>query len=669
MDKYDFSIKVEQLKKLAKTGDYGNAMKIADTIDWRRVQDSKLLQVVSEVYENNLEYGEAKEILLLAYERSGLGRRFLYKLVELAIKEGSLEEAEAYYKEFEDIAGNDSRIFLLRYHILSAKRAPVAQRIQALEHFNARELDEKYMYELAELYYDAGMQEECVRACDNIILMFGIGQYVDKALQLKTGKLGFALNDYQRSLLEHREQQEDKLRAVEEEFAGPTGSMEEIEAHLYAREEIIDGFTLEPPNEEEIEDMRELDEEIARHMQALENEAFTEQKENEVPEITEDYPEEEFAAISKDLRILAGEEEWEEEEPVQLPEDEAEELLEGDGEEVEEASEDPAEEEVLPELPKAAEERITISICEDEEEEQEASAEEELEIEEELLSEEESVPVLQPEPEAEVQERATERAEEALEEKAEAKDRLLYLVENDYKLYAEKAMACLKDLHAVSGEKRQIIKIKASKLNEKNLEEIVEKIVGKDLIVEEAGDLNRDKLAYLEKISKEKDVYLVLVDNQLQMGALRNPESAEAAQLLEKEPRRHSETQEIRLPEAGKETEKPLVSAKEPPRDAHYQYEIEELGIDDFARYAEEYATGIDCVIDGKNMLALYERIEIMQEERIPLTRKNAEALITEVADRAEKPPLLKSIKSALTLDKKYDKDDKLILKKEHFNL
>ncbi len=111
MDKYDFSIKVEQLKKLAKTGDYGNAMKIADTIDWRRVQDSKLLQVVSEVYENNLEYGEAKEILLLAYERSGLGRRFLYKLVELAIKEGSLEEAEAYYKEFEDIAGNDSRIF------------------------------------------------------------------------------------------------------------------------------------------------------------------------------------------------------------------------------------------------------------------------------------------------------------------------------------------------------------------------------------------------------------------------------------------------------------------------------------------------------------------------------------------------------------------------------
>ena len=271
MDRYDFNIKVEKLRELAREKDYENAMKIADAIDWRRVQDSKLLQVVSEVYENNGEYGEAKEILLLAYEKSGLGRRFLYKLVELAIKDGNLKEAEAYYKEFGEIAHGDSRKYLLRYQIFTAKGEDIKQRIAALEAFNARELDEKYMYELAKLYYEAGMDEECAKSCDNIMLMFGFGRYVEASIKLKTEKLGIPLSPYQQGLVNNKEQCEDRLRVVEEEFSNQNMDVETIEKEIESRENIIDGIEYEAPNEEEVRQMQELDEEIAKHIESLEN--------------------------------------------------------------------------------------------------------------------------------------------------------------------------------------------------------------------------------------------------------------------------------------------------------------------------------------------------------------------------------------------------------------
>ena len=121
MDKYEFNIKVEQIKKLVNKGDFETAMKIADTIDWRRVRNANLLAMISQVYEKNGEYSEAKEVLLLAFERAPIGKRLLYKLTELALKEGSVKEAEDYYREFCDMAPDDSRQHLLRYMILKEK--------------------------------------------------------------------------------------------------------------------------------------------------------------------------------------------------------------------------------------------------------------------------------------------------------------------------------------------------------------------------------------------------------------------------------------------------------------------------------------------------------------------------------------------------------------------
>ena len=186
MDKYEFNLKVEQLNKLVKSGDYKAAMRITDTIDWRRVHKADLLATVSEVYEKNNEYKEAREILLLSYDRAPVGKRVLYKLAMLAIKEGDISEAQEYYKEYTEISPQDSRKYLMEYHIANAKGEGIDKKIRILEKYNDIEkMDEEWKFELAQLYAKAGRIEDCIKTCDEIMLLFGVGEYVDKAAELK----------------------------------------------------------------------------------------------------------------------------------------------------------------------------------------------------------------------------------------------------------------------------------------------------------------------------------------------------------------------------------------------------------------------------------------------------------------------------------------------------
>ena len=184
MDKYEFSIKAEQIKKMVNQGDYKTAMQIADSIDWNRVRNANLLSSIAEIYEKNGEYEEAKDILLLAFERAPVGKRFLYKLSELSLRSGSIEDATEFYKEFLDVSPDDPRKYLLQYSILKAKGAKASQLIGPPEMFTSTELDEKWLYELAVLYGEAGREDDCVRTCDKMSLRFGMGQYVDKAMDL-----------------------------------------------------------------------------------------------------------------------------------------------------------------------------------------------------------------------------------------------------------------------------------------------------------------------------------------------------------------------------------------------------------------------------------------------------------------------------------------------------
>ncbi len=185
MDKFEYNLKIDKLKRLVEKRDFNTAALLADTIDWRHVKNSRLLSVVSMVYEKNRRYKDAKDILMICYERTAGGRRLIYKLTELSAKEGNFEDAELFYKEYEEIAPGDPGLLILRYEILAEQGAPVGERIRVLEKYQEQEFDERWAYELARLYQKAGRQEDCVRLCDDIILWFSVGTYVEKAAALK----------------------------------------------------------------------------------------------------------------------------------------------------------------------------------------------------------------------------------------------------------------------------------------------------------------------------------------------------------------------------------------------------------------------------------------------------------------------------------------------------
>ena len=185
MDKYEYKLKLDQMKSAFAEGNYHMAEELADSINWKRVRNANSLIKAGEVYETAERYDDAKEMFLLAYGRSPIGRTIIYRLAELAIHVGNYDEAMEYYEEFVEMAPNDSLKFVLKYKIYKAKGESLAEQIQILEDLKEQEYIEEWAYELAYLYHQAGMSEKCVEACDELILWFGDGAYVEKALELK----------------------------------------------------------------------------------------------------------------------------------------------------------------------------------------------------------------------------------------------------------------------------------------------------------------------------------------------------------------------------------------------------------------------------------------------------------------------------------------------------
>lgn len=185
MDKYEYKLKLDQLKNLVNEGDYATAGQIVDSINWRKVRNSATLCMVGDVYEKLGRYDDSKEIYLMAYDHAPIGRNIIYKLTEVAIKSNSLAEAEEYYNEYAEIASNDTQKMVLRYKISTMKNEPIQNRISILEELKEREYTEEWAYELARLYQEAGRTQECIDVCDELDLWFGEGEYVEKALELK----------------------------------------------------------------------------------------------------------------------------------------------------------------------------------------------------------------------------------------------------------------------------------------------------------------------------------------------------------------------------------------------------------------------------------------------------------------------------------------------------
>ena len=582
MDKYEFNIKAEQMRKMADQGDYMTAMKIADTIDWRRVRNANLLSSVADIYEHNKEYSEAKDILLLAFERAPVGKRFLFKLTEISVEAGDIQDAQEFYREFCEMSPDDSRQYLLRYMILKSKGASAEQLLTSLEEYTSVDVDEKWLYELAKLYSEAGYEEECVKTCDKIMLLFGLGQYVDKAKALKQKYRG--INDYQINTDDHGlnlnfnqyDGIDEDIRSNTESFesddhesgsADSDDRMEDSESSDYFEDDAKKFESIKP------EDTDNQDKEaVENHIPSAD---INEHQEEDIPEIE----------LNNYHMIIEA---------------------------------------------KTKEDGFKIAVNE------------------------------------------------------------------------------IKYFHDKYGYDFKVAKTNSEKLNEKGFAAFRSKIEGKDLIIEEAGALTYkvvdeideyiaslkdsssvvlvDVIDHFDRMAEDRPLFIKRFDlvsdvddeedivedvelNDSEDDIPENEESFEedeAVGNIVERPRVNYDSNRIKTIDDIVNMEKRAGGlSKESEDEALPDDFYKEMEIDDFATYAQTYAKQIDCVLPGKTVLALYERIEIMQEDGIDLNKASAEELIEEAADKAEKVGIGKKLTGVF--HPKYDKEGRLILREDCF--
>lgn len=639
MDKYEFSIKAEQIKKLSGQGDYKTAMQIADTIDWNRVRNANLLSSIAEIYEKNGEYEEAKDILLLAFERAPVGKRFLYKLSELSLSSGAIDDAVEFYREFMDVSPEDPRKFLLQYMILKAKGARAEQLVGPLEQFTETELEEQWLYELAKLYGEAGREDDCVRTCDKMILLFGMGKYVDKAMDLK---------------LHYRPLKEEEVphTIVKEEYnEEPKTVVQETLVKADSEEGYLD------------DDMEEDASELPKMQQIAPEEENVEQpsfEEEQVPVA------EEKQDLQSDDRISLGE-------------------AEPEKANLEEAT------------TKASSEPAVESASIENEPTKGSFPNYHMIVEAKTIEEAFHIAV---------EEIKYFHKEHNLNFKV-AKVSADKLNEKGFAVFADKL------------QERDLIIEHAGKLKYSVLDEIEEYILHpKDassvVLIDEVDHFDRlaeDRPKFIEYFDivsdheEEEDDLLEEVD--LEKDSFPEEKSAEKAP-YDEEGEEDSEEEYLDEPEDAEEPEeyvphkpsiferpaRPYTEVLEEANKENEEEEEEEIlptvredrkaieedvrpaekatsksassmDIEEFADYAINYAKSIDCSITEKGITALYERIQLMEEDGIVLNEESARDLIEDTADQAEKPSIGKKIGSLFR--PKYDKDDKLILREEHF--
>ena len=639
MDKYEFSIKAEQIKKLSGQGDYKTAMQIADTIDWNRVRNANLLSSIAEIYEKNGEYEEAKDILLLAFERAPVGKRFLYKLSELSLSSGAIDDAVEFYREFMDVSPEDPRKFLLQYMILKAKGARAEQLVGPLEQFTETELEEQWLYELAKLYGEAGREDDCVRTCDKMILLFGMGKYVDKAMDLKL---------HYRPL---KEEEAPRTIVKEEYNEEPKTVVQETLVKADSEEGYLD------------DDMEEDASELPKMQQIAPEEENAEQPSFEEEQVS---VAEEKQDLQSDDRISLGE-------------------AEPEKANLEEAT------------TKASSEPAVESASIENEPTKGSFPNYHMIVEAKTIEEAFHIAV---------EEIKYFHKEHNLNFKV-AKVSADKLNEKGFAVFADKL------------QERDLIIEHAGKLKYSVLDEIEEYILHpKDassvVLIDEVDHFDRlaeDRPKFIEYFDivsdheEEEDDLLEEVD--LEKDSFPEEESAEKA-LHDEEGEEESEEEYLDEPEDAEEPEeyvphkpsiferpaRPYTEVLEEANKENEEEEEEEIlptvredrkaieedvrpaekatsksassmDIEEFADYAINYAKSIDCSITEKGITALYERIQLMEEDGIVLNEESARDLIEDTADQAEKPSIGKKIGSLFR--PKYDKDDKLILREEHF--
>ncbi|EGC74171.1 hypothetical protein HMPREF0490_02199 [Lachnospiraceae bacterium 6_1_37FAA] len=435
MDKYEYRVKTEQMLEYMEQKAYGKAMEIADTIDWRKVKNASMLCSVSEIYEQNEKYEKSRDVLFIAYDRTPGSRKIIYRLGILALKLGEPSEAMDCYEEFVSVAPKDPNQYILRYKILKAQNAPITQQIEVLEEFKKAEYIEKWAYELAKLYDEAGMITECLEECDDLILWFSEGKYVYQAMELKMKykpltplqqekydqKPGGPMTPSQKFVQKLRENQLDTSTATI-----PTGEVKEAIKEPQLQKQVTGQMKIE-------EILASWEEKQKEVMEVIEQKRQEAEADKEIVELKSE-PE---AATPEDVRRLMEELEGKKEDEA-LEEASASEPMEEEAEP--EVIEEPIEEQTFAEedfeecfddeIDEELEEFEELDIPEWDEQEMEAMTEEPVEVIEE--SEEEVIE----EPESIFEEMSEEDAAQVLSEEAE--------VDEETELYEEEEIS--KDL-------------------------------------------------------------------------------------------------------------------------------------------------------------------------------------------------------------------------------
>ena len=703
MDKYEFNIKAEQMRKMAEQGDYKTAMQIADTIDWRRVRNANLLSYVADIYEHNSEYEEAKDILLLAFERAPVGKRFLYKLAEISVKAGDLQDAQEFYHEFCEMSPDDSRQFLLRYLILKAKGASAEQLIAPLEEYTSLEVDEEWLYTLAKLYSEAGCEDACVRTCDKIMLLFGLGQYVDKAMELKLQYR--SLSKEQMDLVENRSKYEEKLRKVSEEYADTDGNLveaqspvvkAEVDAEL-AAETQSEGTTdtITTPLSEDVQPSSEESATIyqkSAEANAGDQPAYTTAADSMAAATTVS-----TAAVT---------------DPIVASSTSAQGAAQTSNHDMQCAAADAVEaiQSAVHKIPRKEEELHNYHMIIEAKTRADGLkiAIDEIKYFHDLYGFNFKVAKTDAT-------RLNERGFAAFVPKIAGKDlivenagALTYDVVDEISDYIDTltdsssvVLVDVMDHFDRMAEDRPLFIKKFDLVSdiEEEEDELVEDVdldapVQADAAVENeetaasmtvqkpspAASFSEDRtpvpLHGTENRSAEADAPDKYVDtsavpvaaaastvdsayaesqkNQVDSAADAVDYPAETADADGDDEEALTEEEADTAGNAAAQPEEPL------PGD-YYQ----EMSVEDFANYAQQYAREIDCVLVGKTVLALYERIEMMQEDGVELTKESAEELIEEAADKAEAPSLGKKLTGMF--HPKYDKENRLILREDNF--
>lgn len=296
MDKYEYKLKLDQMKSLTAEHNYEKAAEIADTINWNKIKNVNALVKVGEIYENTGRLEDSREVLLMAYDRSPIGRMIIFRLAKVAIKMKNFDEAKDYYQEFVEIAPHDNLKYVLKYEICKAQGADIETLIGILEELKEQEYTEEWAFELACLYHKAGMADKCVDACDELVLWFGDGPYVERALELKM--IYQPLN----------KQQEEKYRRFCQRREGvvEVRPEEELDSGEIVNETVqIPDVKLSPERFNTQNLQEELQKSMQQIMQATEKETVTDSMDN-IKKLVEEIP---YLQLPKDEHEQSGEDE------------------------------------------------------------------------------------------------------------------------------------------------------------------------------------------------------------------------------------------------------------------------------------------------------------------------------------------------------------------------